>query len=133
MNELDLQKLNTTKLSEDFNQLLYNAIDQDTGDLRAGLSIENVLQDAIDKQMSDSEKMDSKASNAVASMKQEIENFDLDSTELKDYTKHLMEMADESKELADSLEEDAEAAAIVAKSVLRMNRGVDSLKKNFKG
>lgn len=42
-----------------------------------------------------------------------------------------MNVSDESRDLADSLETDAEAATEVAKSVMRMNNGVEELAENF--
>ena len=42
-----------------------------------------------------------------------------------------MNVSDESGDLADSLETDAEAATEVAKSVMRMNNGVEELAENF--
>ena len=60
-----------------------------------------------------------------------LEEYDLDKEELEDYAKHLMNVSDESGELADSLETDAEASAKVAKSVMRMNNGVEELAENF--
>ena len=131
LNEIDLQNLDATKLANDFNDLLYNAIDENTGDLRAGLSMEDILQNAIDQQLSPAAQLNNQVSSAMIGMKDDIDKFDLDEEDLKGYTKHIMEMADEAKELADTLEEDADAAAIVAKSVLRMNRGIESLADNF--
>lgn len=60
-----------------------------------------------------------------------LEEYDLEKEELEDYAKHLMNVSDESGELADTLETDAEAAAKVAKSVMRMNNGVEELAENF--
>lgn len=60
-----------------------------------------------------------------------LEEYDLEKEELEDYAKHLMNVSDESSELADTLETDAEAAAKVAKSVMRMNNGVEELAENF--
>ena len=55
---------------------------------------------------------------------------DLDSEDLKDYTKHLMEASDESNKLADSLGDDAETAAEVAKATMKMNQGIENLAEN---
>ena len=61
----------------------------------------------------------------------DLEKYDLEKEELEDYAKHLMNVSDESGDLADSLETDAEAATKVAKSVMRMNNGVEELAENF--
>lgn len=55
---------------------------------------------------------------------------DLDSKDLTNYTKHLMEVSDESEKLADSLQEDAESAAEVAKATMKMNQGIETLADN---
>lgn len=55
---------------------------------------------------------------------------DLDSEDLKVYTKHLMEASDESDKLADSLADDAETAAEVAKTTMKMNKGIEDLSDN---
>lgn len=55
---------------------------------------------------------------------------DLDSEDLKVYTKHLMEASDESDKLADSLGDDAETAAEVAKATMKMNKGIEDLSDN---
>ena len=62
---------------------------------------------------------------------EDLEEKDLDPTAVKEYAKHLMEMSDESDKLADSMEHDAEAGYIVAKSIMRMNKGISSLSENF--
>ena len=58
-------------------------------------------------------------------------NFGLDKEAFKGYGEYIAEIADESDELADSLERDGDAAGIVTKSVMRMNRGVESLSKGM--
>ena len=60
-----------------------------------------------------------------------LDDYELESEELEDYAKHLMTVSTKSKDLADSLETDAEASAKVAKSVMRMNNGVEELAENF--
>lgn len=131
LSEVDLSKLDITKLSKDFNTLLYNAIDPNTGALREGLSMESVLQDAIDLQTNFESTPDRKAYNAVQNLG-DVSKYDLDTDDLKGYTKHLMEMADASKELADGLKDDADAAAVVAKATMRMNNGIKDLADNWK-
>ena len=64
----------------------------------------------------------------------EAESMGLDKDagkEMQDYAKNLLEVADESELLEDSLSSDADAAAEVAKSVTRMNKGIDTLADNF--
>ena len=55
----------------------------------------------------------------------------LDATELQNYRKYLQETAESSDDLSNSLKEDSEAAEIVAKSVMKMNKGIELLSSNF--
>ena len=55
----------------------------------------------------------------------------LDTSQLEDYTKYLQEIATSSDDLADSLQEDGDAADKVAKSIMKMNKGVEELSSNF--
>jgi len=59
------------------------------------------------------------------------------SEEIKNYARHLMDIADGAEEaadgsndLADSLKYDAKSAILVANSIIRMNSGIDKLAKN---
>ena len=74
---------------------------------------------------------DRDAAVSAQASKIDLEKYDLEKEELEDYAKHLMNVSDESGNLADSLETDAEAATKVAKSVMRMNNGVEELAENF--
>jgi hypothetical protein len=56
----------------------------------------------------------------------------LDSKELEDFADYLQEICKESDDLADSLAEDDEAARDVAKTVMKMNKGIDALADGFK-
>lgn len=53
--------------------------------------------------------------------------FDLDAEEFKDFGQYLANIADESDKLADSMDESADATAVVTQSIMRMNRGIESL------
>lgn len=130
VDEVDLSNIDTGKLADDFNQLLYQAIDPNTGALVKGKTWNDVLQDAIDKQLSGEDALSKKAYKGVMSL-DDLDKVNLDEDELKNYTKHLMEMATKSKELKDSLEDDGESAAVLAKSIMRMNRGIKSLAEGF--
>lgn len=55
----------------------------------------------------------------------------LDRKELEDFGDHLQQIADSSDDLANSLQTDEEAAEIVAKSIIKMNKGVETLAKNW--
>ena len=62
----------------------------------------------------------------------------LDASEIDDYADHLQDLAAMEEDaylggekLADSLEEDEDAAAMLSKHLSRMNRGVESLEKNW--
>lgn len=92
------------------------------------MSLEKVINQAIANQ---SGIEDAKLTDALYKHLDDIEAEDLDFEEYKVYTKHIMEMADESDILADSLEDDAVAAAAVAESTMRMNKGVEALSENF--
>ena len=59
----------------------------------------------------------------------DIEGLDVE--QLENYTDYIQEIAKSSNELADSLEEDGDAADIVAKSIMKMNKGVEELSSNF--
>ena len=51
---------------------------------------------------------------------------------MKNYAKHLTQVAKESKKLSDSLASDADSAADLAIEITRMNKGIDTLADNFK-
>ena len=51
---------------------------------------------------------------------------------MKNYAKHLTQVAKESKKLSDSLASDADSAADLAVEITRMNKGIDTLADNFK-
>lgn len=61
----------------------------------------------------------------------EAESRDLDLDVLQDYADHLSDIADKSDILADNLTEDSDAALLVARSVMSMNKGVEKLQDNF--
>jgi TP901 family phage tail tape measure protein len=127
LDEVELSNLDTEKFSTDFNNLLFNALNDD-GTFKKGMSLEKVLNQAIANQ---SGVEDAKLTEALYKHSDTIEKEGLDAEDYKQYTKHIMEMADESDILADSLEDDAVAAAAVAKSTMRMNKGVETLAENF--
>ena len=56
----------------------------------------------------------------------------LEIEEVEEYVSHLMDIAKVSDEVADSLIENADAAEVVATSVMRMNNGINTLADNFK-
>ena len=110
LSDEDLMKMfNLT--DEDLDNLGYNTAKNFGDAFRAGLADYNF---DIDEQIK----------NGIGQL-EDIE--DLDSEALTDYTKHLMELSDESDKLADSLEGDAETAAEVAKATMKMNQGVEKL------
>lgn len=74
---------------------------------------------------------DRDAAVSAEASKLNLEEYDLEKEELEDYAKHLMNVSSESEELAKTLETDAEASAKVAKSIMRMNNGVEELAENF--
>ena len=69
----------------------------------------------------------------------EGENRGLDLQEMQDYADYLASIAGDTDalteandELADSLVEDSDAALLVARSVMSMNKGIATLSKNIK-
>lgn len=62
----------------------------------------------------------------------DAKKYDLNQEELEIYAKHLANIADESKELSDDLDENGKAATVLAKSIARMNKGVETLAENWK-
>ncbi len=69
---------------------------------------------------------------ALIQMDQKKDLEGLDSTQLKEYADYLQEIADTSAELSDNLDNQDEAAQIVAKSIIKMNKGIETLNKNWK-
>ena len=61
-----------------------------------------------------------------------LKNMGLDSDELKDYSKYLLDVADNTENLDDAMEDHDEAAVAVAKSIMRMNNGIEKLNKSQK-
>ncbi len=59
-----------------------------------------------------------------------LKSMGLEAQDLKDYSKYLIDVADETEGLADSLEDQDEAAVAVAKSIMRMNNGIETLNDN---
>ena len=55
----------------------------------------------------------------------------LDTEQLKDYSKHLQEVAEDSEVLSDELKNNDKSASIVAKSIIKMNKGLKSLSDGF--
>ena len=55
----------------------------------------------------------------------------IDKEELKDYSEYLQKIAKDSKNLSDELKDNDKASKIVAKSVIKMNKGIDSLANGF--
>ena len=53
--------------------------------------------------------------------------FDLDAEEFEEFGQYLADISDESDKLADSMNESADATAVVTQSIMRMNRGIESL------
>lgn len=126
LNEVDLQRLDVTKLSKDFNNLLYSVIGE-SGNVDPS-TIENLLQDSISNQNIDTgaTKMD----EALAKYSSSIEESGLETEELKEYATYISDIADETDDLSDSLTEDADSAVLVAKSIMRMNNGIEALNEN---
>ena len=72
-----------------------------------------------------------------AQFAQEGENRGFDAQEMQDYADYLAEIADDTDKLtgandilADSLKEDSDAALLVARSIMSLNKGVEKLSDN---
>ena len=59
----------------------------------------------------------------------DLEGLDLE--ELEEYSNYLQDISDEVEGLSDGLEENEEAAQIVAKSIMKMNDGIQTLAQNW--
>lgn len=127
LDEVSLQNLDKTKFVSDFNHFLYQAMEEVGED--GELPLDDVLQKTLERQGLGQEEIN--LQKALTKNADDTKKFDLDEGELKLYSKHLMDVADESKELSDDLEENAEAAVTVAQSVMRMNKGVETLADNL--
>ena len=65
------------------------------------------------------------------------EKYELDEQDFIDYATHLSDIAadktaDAGDKLADTMEKNSKATSIVAKSIMRMNKGIDELANNWK-
>ena len=69
---------------------------------------------------------------AVMQLNEQADLEGLDTEELEDYLEYLQEICDESDDLDDALKDNGEAAQDVAKSIIKMNRGIDTLADNYK-
>lgn len=63
------------------------------------------------------------------------EKYELDEQDFIDYATHLSDIAadktaDAGDKLADTMEKNSKATSIVAKSIMRMNKGIDELANN---
>ena len=66
--------------------------------------------------------------NAISAKATFAENeYELDKKEFSEYAEYLSDIADESDRLADSLEGDADGVSLLAKAIMRMNRGIEDL------
>lgn len=70
--------------------------------------------------------------SSVGERQSELDKHSMDTKELSEYAKHLSVVSKDAKELSNNLKYDADASVVVAQSVMRMNRGVESLSDNFK-
>ena len=61
-----------------------------------------------------------------------LDTQNLDPEELEDYADHLQQIAKQSDELSNELEDNKDAAKIVAKGIMKMNDAVDKLADNWK-
>lgn len=64
---------------------------------------------------------------ALINLDKQLDTQDLDTDEWKDYAKYLQKVAKNVDNLSDELETNDEAAEIVAKSIMKMNDGIDDL------
>ena len=96
-----------------------------------GLGSGQVFAENFKKAAEENYKWDPEAAvkNAINTMETSPEDLGLDEKEFAGYAKHLMDMANETDNLADSMTEEAEAAVVVTRGIMRMNQGIDKLAK----
>ncbi|MCM1323998.1 MAG: hypothetical protein NC218_07540 [Acetobacter sp.] len=68
---------------------------------------------------------------ALINLDKELDTANLDSEELEDYADHLQDVAKNVSGLSDELADNDDAAKIVAKSIMKMNAGIDDLADNY--
>jgi len=72
------------------------------------------------------------AYNTAAIALNEKEDLEgLDTEELEEYAEYLQEICDESEELSSELDDNDEAARDVAKTILKMNKGIEALAEGY--
>lgn len=59
-----------------------------------------------------------------------LKEWGLEKEDLKDYSKYLIDIADDTENLNDAMEDNDAAAVTVAKSIMRMNNGIEKLYDN---
>ena len=96
---------------------------------QAGYDVIEELQDAFKNYKWNTEDA---VAQSLQGKDEELKKLGIEKEEIEDYSIHIMDAAHLSKEFADGLEEDANAATIVAQSIMRMNNGIDTLADNFK-
>ena len=123
------------KVTQDefFNKLGLASEDLKAMGIQLGEDFTKAMADAIEK-YDPSEYYRNMREQAAASAETDARaaGFDDDDVDdIKNYSKHIMEMAKSSKLLSDELADNAEAAADVAVYTARMNRGIETLADNF--
>ena len=117
----EVDELNS--LSDEDLMKMFNLTDEDLDNL--GYNTAQKFGEAFRAGLTDYEfDIDQQVANGISQL-DDIE--DLDSEDLTDYTKHIVQLSEESDKLADSLADDAETAAEVAKATMKMNQGVEKL------
>ena len=113
-------KISSSLTTDEFKKLGYKSGEDWANNFEQALSERNEEEAA--------ENVALKFKNAIAAHASDAaEEFDLDEELFSDYASYLADIADESDELADTLEKDADAASVVTKSVMRMNKGIEDL------
>jgi TP901 family phage tail tape measure protein len=121
--DAQLQSLGLTTITTDFLTLTDAEQDQVLNLKRLELA-----QQAVNYSISKTgEKSLSTAASIKNLAKATAEVFDLDSSDLQNYAKHIMKVADSSDMLSDSLKENQQASLLVATSIMRANRGFEEL------
>ena len=113
-------KIASSLTTEEFKKLGYESGEDWANNFEQALSERNEEEAA--------ENVALKFKNAIAAHASDAaEDFDLDEDLFEDYANYLADISDESDELADVLETDADAASVVTKSIMRMNKGIEDL------
>ena len=115
--EVELSNIGSEDFVKRFNENLLN---------QAGDTLD--LQKAFDKTK---DSYNNTVEGSIVTASQTLKDQNLDANKIKDYAKYLKSIATESDEIGDSVAKDSDEAVELARNISRMNRGLNTLTKNF--